>query len=310
MLPVQPQIDFRPGEANQLYIKLGFAAGNGLTEKSPFNLATWAADAKDSEGNISGRKLSHLLTAWYKHTFQITREQDLGFSIGIIDGTDYLDNNAYANDEYTQFMNAALTNGPNVFVPSYELGTALEWKNGRWSLNGVLMNIRESDASENVIFYGLQTGYSVNNSFGAGNYRIILTGTNRKNPNSKNTQLARRAAMLISLDQQFGKIIGGWTRIGWQDKQAAVDYSFIYSGGIDIKGTRWGRAHDNIGLGFVHLAGGNLDLTKSQVIEAYYRWQLGEMFGVTADVQFLSDKTKTGQNPEGIVYSLRAVAEF
>ncbi len=53
---------------------------------------------------------------------------------GIIDSTDYVDENAYANDEYTQFMNEALVNGPNGFAPSYDIGGAVEWEIGIWDI--------------------------------------------------------------------------------------------------------------------------------------------------------------------------------
>jgi hypothetical protein len=36
---------------------------------------------------------------------------------GLIDATDAVDTNAYANNEYTQFMNQALVNGPSGFAP-------------------------------------------------------------------------------------------------------------------------------------------------------------------------------------------------
>ena len=104
--------------------------------------------------------------------------------------------------------------------------------------------------------------------------------------------------------------MGGWIRFGWQTDDAAVEYEAIYSGGIDIKGVDWGRENDNIGLGFAYVNGGNLAIEKTQVAEAYYRWQLGEVFGLTADIQYQKDDYKVGQGPSGWIYSLRAVAEF
>ena len=308
--PFQPEINFRPGKSDQIFFKFGFAAGNGLAEKSPFNLATWAADIKDSENSINGRNNGHLLTGWYKHIFRFSNEQNLSFTIGIIDGTDFLDINAYANDEYTQFMNAALTNGPNIFIPSYEIGTTLEWINGRWSLSGVLMDIQENDAGKGYIFYGIQAGYSVDNHFGTSNYRLILTGTSSEFPDSEGIQLESRSSTLISIDQELGDVVGVWTRIGWQTNEAAINYRTIFSGGIDIKGVDWGRVHDNIGLGLAYLNGGNINIDNTQIAEAYYRWQLSDALGLTADIQYLNDEYNIGLGPKGMIYSLRAVAEF
>jgi hypothetical protein len=56
--------------------------------------------------------------------------------------------------------------------------------------------------------------------------------------------------------------------------------------------------------------GGNLNIEKSQVAEAYYRWQLGEFFGLTADLQHQQDDYKTGSGPRGWIFGLRAAAKF
>ena len=309
-VPFQLELSSRPTEVDEVFIKLGFAAGNGLNGNSPFVIAPWAADQEDDVKNINGRNRDYLLNAWYKHRFRISDDQSLDATMGIIDATDYLDENAFANDEFTQFMNSALTNGPNVFLPSYDIGVALEWGNGPWSLHGVLMDIGVNEDGNNFSFYGMQVGFSFNNSLGAGNYRILIAGTSRDFLNQPGTQLENLAGGLLSFDQEFGQVVGGWIRFGWQVDDAAVNYDAIYSGGIDIKGLAWGREDDNIGLGLAYVNGGNLDIEKSQVAEAYYRWQLGEVFGLTADIQYQKDDYKVSQGPSGWIYSLRAVAEF
>jgi porin len=207
-------------------------------------------------------------------------------------------------------LNSALTNGPNVFLPSYDLGVALQWDDGPWSLRGVLMDIGENDDGNNYSFYGLQAGYSANNKLGAGNYRIVIVGTSEDFLDPTGTQLHNRTGILLSFDQEFGQVVGGWIRFDWQSDDAALDYNTIYSGGIDIKGKAWGRNADNIGLGYAYLDGGNLDIDKSHVAEAYYRWQLDEVFGLTADVQYMQDDYKAGNGPSGWIFGLRATAEF
>lgn len=308
--PFQLEVSLRPTDADEVFFKLGFAAGNALNEISPFIIPPWAAVLEEDVKDINGRNRDYLLAAWYKHTFSFADDHSLGATIGIIDSTSYLDENAYANDEYTQFMNASLTNGPNVFLPSFDPGGALEWNAGAWSLRGVVMDIGENDDGNNFSFYGLQAGYSVNNSLGTGNYRFVIAGASEDFLNPQGTQLESRAGGLLSFDQQFGSIVGGWIRFGWQTTDAAVDYGSIYSGGIDIKGAGWGRNKDNIGLGYAYLSGGNLDVDTSQAAEAYYRWQLGDIFGLTVDVQYMKDDYEENQNPSGWNFGLRATAEF
>ena len=96
----QPEISFRPFDNSELFAKFGFAANNGLNVKSPFALTIWAADLGDDVKDINGRNRDYLLTSWAKHTFKFSESHSLGFSFGIIDATDYVDENAFANDEY------------------------------------------------------------------------------------------------------------------------------------------------------------------------------------------------------------------
>lgn len=317
-VPVQPELSWRPTEADEIFVKLGFAAGNALNTNPPLFLATdtslilapWAADLEDDVKDINGRSRDYLLTAWYRHTFSFADENRLGVTFGIIDATDYLDENAYANDEYLQFMNEALVNGPNVFLPSYDLGTALEWENGPWSLRGVYMNVGENDDGNEFDFFAAQLGYRVETSLGEGNYRLLIDTTSKEFLDPAGTNRERRDAVLISFDQQFGEVVGGWIRFGRQTDDAAINFGSIYSGGIDIRGARWGRAGDNIGLGCAYLSGGNLEIDKARVVEAYYRWVFNDVLAITGDIQYQRGDFINGDRSEGWVFSIRATAEF
>jgi len=309
-LPFQPEVSIRPTDADEVFFKFGFAAGSGLASSSPSAVSSWAADLEDDVRNINGRNRDYLLTAWYRHDFALENSRNLGVTIGIIDSTDYLDENAFANDEYTQFMNPALSNGPNVFLPSYDVGTAVEWNSGAWSVRGVLMNIGANDDGNNFNFYGVQAGYKLDSAMGEGNYRLVVAGASQAFLDPTATSKESRAGALFSLDQQFGKRLGGFLRIGWQTDDAAVDYVAIYSGGLDIRGSAWGRSNDNIGLGYAYLDGGNTGIVSTYLAEAYYRWQLGKVLGLTADIQYEKDDNVVGADPSGLVMGFRMTAEF
>jgi len=124
----QPEIGFALTDVDEVFAKFGFAAGNALNDAtvSPFVFAPWAADLEDDVKDINGRNRDYLLAAWYKHTFTFNEAGTLGITGGLIDGADYLDENAYANDEFTQFMNQVLANAANGFVSSYDMGGALD----------------------------------------------------------------------------------------------------------------------------------------------------------------------------------------
>jgi hypothetical protein len=309
-LPLQPELSFRPTDVDEFFVKAGFANGNGLNGKSPFVLSPWAADLHDDVKDINGSSRDYLLTAWYQHTFALGGDSSLAATVGIIDGTDYLDENAYANDEYTQFMNEALVNGPNAFLPSYDAGGALGWSMGPWSLRGVVMKVHENDDGNEFTFYGAQLGYTLQTGLGEGNYRVLVDRTSKDFLGNDGDSKHKRASLLFSFDQQLGNAVGAFLRFGWQDDGAAVNYESIWSGGIDIKGNLWHRDQDNIGLGYAWLDGGNQDIRQSQAAEAYYRFVINTHLALSADVQYMKDALRDQQNPRGVIYALRLTAEF
>jgi hypothetical protein len=313
---LEPEISFTPTEHDQFFAKFGFGAGNGLNEggRSPFILAPWGGNVQDDYKHINGRNRNYLLTAWCKHTFELGEENTLGLTGGIIDATDYLDENAFSNDEYTQFMNEALINGPNAFLPSYDVGGAIEWAMGAFSAKGVAMavgsNGEEGEYEEPYNFFGMQLAYTTDFGLGEGNYRLILNTTTSDFSNVAGTEKEPLTAALISFDQQLGEILGAWIRFGWQDDKAAVDYQAIYSGGLSIKGIIWGRESDNIGIGYAHLVGGNLDVNHTDVVEVYGRFAFYDYFAVTGDVQYMKDSMAVGDSPSGWIFGIRLTAEF
>jgi hypothetical protein len=309
-LPLQPEFSFRPTDSDELFVKAGFANGNGLNGKSPFVLAPWAADLHDDVKDINGSSRDHLLTAWYRHTFALREDSSVDATVGIIDATDYLDENAYSNDEYTQFMNQALVNGPNAFLPSYDTGGALAWNTGSWSLRGVVMKVNENDDGNDYIFYGAQLGYTLQSKLGEGNYRVIVDRTSKDFHDNNGDPGHERASILFSFDQPLGDVVGAFLRFGWQDDGAAVHYDAIWSGGINISGGPWNRTDDNIGLGYAYLDGGNLDISQSQVAEAYYRFVVNDHLALSADIQYMQDKLRNQDDPAGFIYGMRLTAEF
>jgi porin len=308
-LPAQIEASLRPGETDEFFLKLGFAGGDALNEVSPFALAPWAADLRDDVKEVNGR-WGHLLNAWYARRFGLGEGVSLRVTGGLIDSTDYLDDNAYSNDEYTQFMNEGLVNGPNAFLPSYHLGGALELDVGSWSARGVVMQIGENDAGNGFTFWGTQLGYRAETPWGEGNYRVFAVGATRAFPDPAGVGEEKRFAFGLSFDQQLGETFGAFLRIGWQDDSAAITYDSIYSGGINIRGGPWGRPEDEIGLAYGYLPGGNQAVRGTHVAEIYYRFVSWEYLAITADVQYLRDDLRVAGGPRGFILGLRFTTEF
>ncbi len=308
-IPLQPEFTYRPGRHDRLFLKLGFAVGNGLNEVSPFNIPSWGADMEDDLENINGSGRDYVLQAWYEHVFELDRRNRLGITLGIIDASEYLDQNAFANDEYIQFMNPSLSNAPNTFFPAYDPGIAAVWYIGEWAFSGVYMDVHQVNSPEKYSFYGLQAGYRLETGLGTGNYRIAVNG-DRDFIDEAGANKQKNDILLISFDQQFGNKIGAFTRMGWRLDDEFINYRAIYSGGIDIRGITWGRMLDNIGIGLVYLEGGDNSINNSRIAEAYYRMVVNPYLAFTADFQYMRDEYFQTAAVKGSVLGLRMAVNF
>ncbi len=308
-IPFQPELTYRPSQHDTLFLKLGFAAGNGLNDVSPFNIAPWGADLHDDVINVSGSGRDYLLEAWYEHVFDMGRDQSIALTLGIIDATSFLDQNVYANDEFNQFMNPALSNSPNAVFPSYDLGVATVWHMDQWTFSGVFMEVNQLTSPDTYTFYGVQARYTLETTLGTGHYRVLLNG-DRDFVDEAGASKQRNDILIVSIDQQFGDSIGAFTRMGWRLDEAPINYREVYTGGIDINGLSWGRLLDNIGIALGYMYGGNTRIIRTRLAEAYYRMVINPKLAFTADIQYMDDEYYSAPDAEGMVFSLRATVNF
>jgi porin len=309
-LVFQPEASFTPTEKDELFVKFGFAEGNGLDKVSPFFLRPWAADLEDDVRNISGRNRDYLLTAWYKHIFELPKDSTIGLTGGIIDSTDYLDENAYMGNEYTQFMNQAFVQAANAFLPSYDWGGAVEFEAGNLVIRGVGMAIGANKDGIANNFYGMMVSHWFDAKWGKAKYSIGANITTEDFLSPDGTSKERRKIIIFNYDQQLGDTFGGFMRMFRGSDAAAVTYKTALTGGMYIKGKAWGRSKDNAAVAYGYLYGGNRGIDNTHVAEAYVRFALHTYLGLTLDVQYMRDNHKVGNDIKGFIYGLRAVAEF
>lgn len=311
IIPFQPEMLYTPTERDEIFLKFGFGAGKGFGETAAFNLAPWAAPTEDDVKDINGSGRDYLLEAWCRHSFEFSGNNTLSLTLGILDATRYLDENAYANDEYTQFMNEALVNGPNGFAPSWDVGGAFQWAYDAVTLSGIIMQIGENDDGKTYTFGGLQLGYSLETGLGVGNYRLILEWGSEDFLNPQGDDYAGREMVFLSCDQQLGDTLGAWIRLGSGTDDALVTYSNLYSGGINISGGLWGREQDNWGIGYSYIDGGNDEIKSTQVFETYVNFGICDFFALTVDAQYMKDdRFCTCNDPKGWILGLRGTTEF
>lgn len=307
-LTIRPSLDFALTEADHLHVTVALSGGKGVNGVSPLALAPWAADLEDDIEDINGSDVDYLQGAWYRRSFKPGAGQSLALTAGFIDSTEYLDQNEFANDEYTQFMNEVFVNAPTGSFPSYDLGAALEWSGGPWSVNAAAMRVAENDDGNSYLFAGAQLGYYAESGLGAGNYRVTLGYASDEFLGPGGSSTNPLLGVHVSADQRLGEILGVWARLGVQDDSTAVTHRSLLSGGVNLSGRVWGRDQDNAGIGYAYLDGGNTEISSTHALEAYARFAITPALAASVDMQYLSDSG--AGSVDGVVLGARVVYAF
>ncbi|MFG0275973.1 MAG: carbohydrate porin [Phycisphaerales bacterium] len=302
---IEPEFDLTLSERDRINVKFGFAGGDAVNDDAPYQLSPWWADLEDDVKDINGSGRNYLLTAWWQHTFDVGPDATLSASAGLIDSTWYVDLNNYANLEYTQFLNQAFVNAPNLLLPAYDLGVALEWASGPWSVAGVVMHVEENDDGESYMHASTQIAYAWDAEPGAGNLRLTLAGASDDFRTADGAGTAGLFGASISFDQELGESLGVWARVGHQDDDAAITYERKLTGGVAINGHAWGRPDDTIGVGYGFLDNGNTGVDSTNVFEIYTRIALDERFGLTFDAQWMRDAYDGASEENGWILGVR-----
>jgi high affinity Mn2+ porin len=178
----------------------------------------------------------------------------------------------------------------------------------------------------------LNSGYS-----GSYHDAVILAGVNGIDATSAiavTRQTRTKYGYYLNLQQEIADDIGVFGRWSWNDGRneimAFTDIDASLSLGTSIKGTRWGRPDDRIGIGGAlnmlsqdHIAffaaGGTGPLvgdgqlpnyTPEKIVEAYYAAQLFKGFVATADYQLLIAPGYNADRGPAHVFSGRLRASF
>jgi len=304
-------LNFHPTKRDEVQVTLSYAAGNEWNKLGDdvFHVTPNGDDLEDDLMQINGRNRNNLLEAWYKREFNLPNDVSLGVTLGIIDATAYIDDNAYANDELTQFMNDAFVNNPVANLPSYDLGGVVELSKGNVDVKALAMNPKECN------YYALQVAYNLNTPLGEGTYRVYGFITSKDFPSS--SSIGKKEALKgvgVSIDQELFNNVGGFLRLGWQSDKAQVDFTGFYSAGVHLNGKLWEREKDEAGIGIGYLNGGKKSPVSGMWIgEAYVKFSLVEKEALktdlTVDYQYMKNR-ESGKDYTANFLGLRLNTEF
>lgn len=301
-------VDYTPTARDEFYLWVRYARGNLLNNVRGNAPAPYGGELEDDVTDINERGRDYLMEAWYKHAFEF-ESSSLGLTAGLVDSTNYIDGNEYANNEETQFMNEAFVYSTNPALPSFDIGSVAEFEGGDWSVRGLYMNTRfENDAYN---YFAAQIGYHPETRLGPGNYRIFAFTTDNNFTNASGRD-ERLQGVGLSFDQELNDIFGVFIRTGWINDNVDPPYDLIVTGGTNIRGKPWGRPQDNIGFALGYLSGADTaDARSIQVAEGYVRFVLTDNADLSFDVQYEKDKLRgSGEDPSAIILGTRLNVVF
>jgi len=306
------EIDISPTLRDTFWTRLRFTRGNSLNNVGGINLSPYNGPLEDDVKNINDSGRNYLLEAWYRHTFAPVANTSFAVTGGIIDSTNYIDENRYANDEDSQFMMPPFATPDNTIgAPSYDPGVALELSGNEWSLNGIYMRT-SNEILEDADYFGTQAGYHYTMARGPGNFRVLAYTANGHVKEEKGAGDATMYGLGVSIDQELGEGWGIFFRAFAQNDEAPIVYDRDLSGGISISGLQWGRPDDVLGIAYAHLIGASRQSTDyTNAAEAYMKFQLIRSVDFTVDVQYEKDQTASNKdNPQAWIFGGRLNFEF
>ncbi len=324
------RISFKPTEVDEFSARASFAKGNGLNKvfekKGMFMLRPNADDLRDDLHNINNRSRDHLLELWYARAFNLPGNSTLKATLGILDGTAFIDQNRFANDELTQFMNEAFVNNPLANIVSYDYGVALEFGKGPLGITllGMTSKTEEHDDprfdKKNYNYYSAQISYMVDTPLGEGNYRLYGFTTNKRFPDWNAEKKKALKGFGVSIDQDLIKnTLGLFVRLGFQNDDAEIDYKRMYSLGLTYKFCLFGKKDFTLGAGYAFLKAPskNDELKQTKVFETYLSipiYEKEKLFNsqLTFDWQWMKDKRREEDKKDhsGHVFGVRLNLAF
>ncbi|HLI19656.1 MAG TPA: carbohydrate porin [Stellaceae bacterium] len=248
--------------------------------------------------------------------------------------TDIFDTNDYAGDPRNDFMNGAIWAAGAWDYPAdskgYSDGAAVEWIHPQWTLRGgwyLESKIANQRDLEPRFWHSFGSVAELENHFALGARAGVLRtlvfanrapmGSNdQAAQNGGNIVVTRRSrwkpGFVLNLQQEVTADLGVFGRFslsnGHTESWAFEDIDQSESVGISLKGARWGRKGDTVGVGLAQneltrqhrsyfaagglgilVGDGKLSYAPERILETYYRAQLFTPLSVSLDYQFVDD---------------------
>jgi high affinity Mn2+ porin len=271
---------------------------------------------------------------------------------------DIFDGNAYAKDTRKDFINWSMW-APGAFDYSADkvgltYGATAEFNQKQWALRAGYFLMLGTSNSNNFDMRILQRGSYVleletrwslfsqpgklrsiawlNSAF-SGSYRETLDNPALDLDISQTRAGRIKYGCVFNLEQALTDDVGLFGRWSWNDGKTEImaftDIDASLSTGLSIKGARWGRPDDVIGIGgainalskdhrdFIAAGGlgiligdGALNYRRERILETYYAYALNKQITLTADYQLITNPAYNADRGPVSVFSGRLHGEF
>jgi hypothetical protein len=228
--------------------------------------------------------------------------QRLALTAGRLDLTNYFDQNAFANDETTQYISDALVNNQMLGLSSNGTGVAAEFdpKNGfRFKFGFQQSNTDATNLSDSLYTLS-EVGYTFTPF-------ALPEGTYRAWFRTDNTAPSIRKGVGLSFDQKLTNIAGLFARFGTQETDVD-DRDNFYSFGLGFQNGLNISPLDTWGIGYAHM-----DLASSEaehLAEGYYNFHLTERLRLSFHLTYVLDRPDTDRRFGYLLPGVRFQAAF
>ncbi len=314
------ELAFSPLKGGQMTVRIHAGEGDGADRDLEAEGGLFA-DVNTINDDNPGDDGVRLLDVFYTQTFF---DGKFSLSVGKTEPLGFIDDNAFANDEYAQFVGKPFVNNPvldseNEYAPLVALSVAPAEE---WALTVVVQSSsrplldedQQKGSFERVFdkpFAAGQVMFSPAPAGLEGNYRIYGWAQTYDHPRIAAEESEEGWGIGLSLDQKIHEKAGLFGRFGYQNEDV-YEVPWFWSAGASLKGLLPVREEDEWGLGIAGLKA-NKDLEEDGMelhLETYWRFSIGEHFAVTPDLQYILNPLGDEDNDGLLVGTVRAEAYF
>jgi hypothetical protein len=228
--------------------------------------------------------------------------QRLALTMGRLDLTNYFDQNAFSNDESTQFLSDALVNNQMLGLSANGTGVAAEFdpKNGFRLKFGLQQSNNDATNLSDSLFTLSEAGYTFTPfALPEGTYRLWFR--------TDNTSADTRKGLGFSLDQKLTNTVGLFARYGTQDlDDDGRDH--YWSAGVGIQNGFVFNPQDTWGIGYSQMRLQSGD--REKLVEGYYNLLLTERLRLSFHASHVLEGPAGGEQFGYLLPGVRLQAAF